>query len=602
MTQNQSYLRLRRVFLLCLAFCASLTVFGATGAAAETDYYDNWGSPGTADGQFDTPWDVAAAANGDMYFADRGNYRIQRFSAEAEFLGKWGSMGTGNGQFTDLVAVAVGPGGKVFALDAREGGSGFRVQRFDADGSFEAGWGTAEGSALGEFDEPVDIAVGPSGRVYVLDAGNHRVQSFDADGGNPAAWGTVGNGGEGQFADPVGIAVDATSGEVYVADDGGTPQVQIFSASGDFIRQWGTTGAEPGQLPPHGLVAIAVAPDGDVYTRELQSYEAGANRFQRFTAAGEFVAAQYMSGLVDPHGFAVSADVLLAPDTLDSKALAIYLRRAFASLLAPYLPVGVGQKTVFQATSMAPFGRAVEHEWDLDGDGIYELDTGAFPEAHHVYTQAGRYTARLRVTSELGGVDSDQREVEVVVPPAEGPVGISINDGARYTRDPNVTLTVRWPQWSEFLTIANDGGFAPATTLPVGEKISWRLDTGGPAQRPRTIYVRFQRFGVEEEVTYTDDIYLDTGKPTIRVTAVPFRRGPSKLRLKASDEVSGVTSMQVMRKGKQQDWQPFKQSLRLRGSTKKIRVRVPGRGGQLLALGAGAALAAPALRRLSDRL
>jgi len=574
MNQTQSYLTPYRFLLLCLAFCAAIAAFGATGAAAETSYYGSWGTAGTDDGQFDTPWDAAAAPNGDVYFADRGNYRIQWFSAEGQFLGKWGSMGTGNGQFTELVAVAVGPDGKVFALDSRGGDGGFRVQRFDADGSFEAGWGTAEGSALGEFKEPVDIAVGPSGRVYVLDAGNHRVQSFDADGSKAAAWGTFGNGGEGQFADPVGIAVDATSGEVYVADEGGTPQVQVFSAGGDFVRQWGTTGGELGQLPPHGVVAIAVGPEGDVYTRELQSYEAGATRFQRFTPAGEFVAVQYMNGLVDSHGFAVSADVLLAPDTLDSQIPVIYLRRAFVSLLAPYLPVGVGQKTVFQATSSAPFGRQVKHEWDLDGDGVYELNTGTFPEAHHVYSQAGHYTARLRVTSELGGTDSDQRPVEVVVPPAEGPVGVSINEGARYTRDPNVTLTVRWPQWSEFATIANDGGFIPATTLPVGEKISWRLDTGGPPQRPRTIYVRFQRFGVEEATTYLDDIYLDMIKPKIRVAEIPFSDGPPKLRLRANDEVSGVASMQLMRKGKPQGWQPFKKSLRLGGSAHGLRVRV----------------------------
>lgn len=579
MTQNQSYLELRRIQLLCLAFCALLCAFGTAAAAAETPYYGSWGGPGNGDGQFDDPWDAAVAPSGDVYFADRGNYRIQQVSGEGQFVGKWGSMGTGDGQFTDLAAVAVGPDGDVFALDRRGDGSGFRVQRFDSDGSFEAGWGTAAGSALGEFDEPVDIAVGPSGRVYVLEAGNHRVQSFDSDGSDPAAWGTVGNGGEGEFAEPVGIAVDPASGDVYVADDGGTPQVQAFSTSGAFLHQWGTAGSGDGQFPPNGLIAVAVGAGGDVYTRELMPYEVGANRFQRFTAAGGFVAAQTLSGAAEPRGFALGSDVLVAPDTLAGQALVIHLRRAFASLLAPYLPVGVDEKTVFQATSHAPFGRAVRHEWDLDGDGAYELDTGAVPAAHHVYSRVGRYTARLRVTSELGGVDTNEREVQVVVPPPSGPVGVSINGGARYTRDPNVTVTVRWPRWVDWLRIADDGGFSPSTTLAVQRKISWRLDTGGPQRRPRTIYVRFGKSSFEEETTYTDEIYLDLVKPTIRVTEVPVESGPPQLRLRARDKVSGVASMQLKRKGKKQRWRSFKKSLRPGGSVEGLRVRVKDKAG-----------------------
>ena len=580
MNRNQSYLKLPPVLpLLCLAFCAALFAYGAASAAAETPYYGSWGGPGNGDGQFDNPWDAAVAPGGGVYVADRGNHRIQRLSGNGQFVSKWGSMGIGDGQFTDLVAVAVGPDGDVFALDRRDGGSGFRIQRFDSDGTFEAGWGTATGSALGELDEPVDIAVGPSGRVYVLEAGNHRVQSFDSDGSDPAAWGTVGNGGEGELAEPVGIAVDPTSGDVYVADNGGTPQVQAFSASGAFLRQWGTAGNGDGQFPPHGLIGVAVAPDGDVYTRELMPYEVGANRFQRFTATGNFVAAQRFSGAAGPRGFSLGTEVLVAPDTLTGQALVIHLRRAFASLLAPYMSVGVGEKTVFQATSHAPFGRSVRHEWDLDGDGVYELDTGAVPVAHHVYSQVGRYTARLRVTSELGGADTNEREVRVVVPPSPGPLGVSINGGARYTRDPDVTVTVRWPRWVTWLRIANDGGFSPSATMAVERKISWRLDTGGAQRRPRTIYVRFGQLDFEEEATYTDDIYLDLVKPTIRVTAVPVESGPPQLRLRARDKVSGVASMQLKRNGKKQGWRPFKKSLRLSGSAAGLRVRVKDKAG-----------------------
>lgn len=586
MTKNQSYLKLRRVLLACLALCASVAVFGPATSAAEMMTVPTWGSPGNGDGQLDTPMDVAVAPGpeGEVYVVDRGNFRIQRFSPAGEYLGKWGSAGTGDGEFGEgLVAAAVAPDGKVFVLDDRGDGSGFRVQRFDADGTFELGWGSAEGSALGEFDEPRDIAVGPGGRVYVVEAGNHRVQSFDPDGSDPAAWGSLGNGG-GSFADPVGIAVDQDSGEVYVADGGATPQVQVFSAAGVFLREWGATGRQEGQLPAHGLVAIAVGSEGDVYTKEHEAGDNGIDRVQRFTADGGFVAQQTWHAFTDPHGLAVGGDSVYAVDTGGGRVIVFGLNSPYASMLGPIAEVGAGQRVVFQSTSSVPLGQIVRHEWDLDGDGVYELDTGELPEAKHVYSQVGRYRPSLRVTSDRGGTAVDSREVDVVVPSPPGRAGVSINGGARYTRNPNVTVTVRWPLFSQHLTIANDGGFSPASTMPVAEKISWRLDTGGPQRRPRTIYVRFGRLGYEEEVTYTDDIYLDLVKPSVRVVAVPFKGGnKSRLRLIARDKVSGVASMQLMRKGKRQGWRPFSKSLRPRGAVRRLRVRVRDRAGNLSA-------------------
>lgn len=574
MNENPPYLMLRPVLLLCLALFVSMAAFGAAQAAAEPIV---WGSPGNGNGQFDTPMDVAVASGpeGDVYAVDRGNFRIQRFSADGEYLGQWGSPGTGDGQLSaGVVAVAVAPDGKVFVLDDRGSGSGFRVQRFDADGTFELGWGSAEGSALGQFDEPRDIAVGPGGRVYVAEAGNHRVQSFDPDGSDPAAWGSPGNGG-GNFADPVGIAVDQDSGDVYVADGGATPQIQVFSASGAFLREWGATGNGDGQLAAHGLIAIAID-DGDLYTRE--SLEWG-DRFQRFDLDGDFISRQYWNVYTGAHGLAVSGSHLYAPDTGDGTVHVWDLSRPTSSMLGPIAEVGVEQPVTFQSTSWVPLGEIVKHEWDLDGDGVYEQDSGASPEARHVYSQVGTYTARLRVTSDRGGTDVDTREVQVVVWPQPGPVGVTINNGARYTRDPDVTVSVRWPIFSTFLRISDDGGFHSSTTLPVASTFQWRLDSGGPQRRPRTIYVRFGRFGFEDATPYTDDIYLDLVKPTVQVIEVPVEGGPNRLELNAHDKVSGVAGMQLMRKGKKQGWRRFSSSLRLRGSAKGLRVRVRDRAG-----------------------
>jgi DNA-binding beta-propeller fold protein YncE len=298
-----------------LAVAALAAGFGIAGAGyGTTGAYSSgvvaWDEEGSGDGQFAQPSDVAVAPSGDVYVADRGNNRIQRFSFAGDYLGQWGSLGTDPGQFgNDLVAVAVAPSGAVFALDAA-GGSGFRIQRFDADGTFEAGWGTTDGAALGQFDEPSDIAVGPNGRVYVAERGNRRVQSFKPDGSSPSAWGGVGSGGEGKFSEPVGIAVDPANGTVYVADAGGGVHVQAFSASGEFRRQWGPTGSGEGQFPFHSLIAIAVGSEGDIYTRESRDLDNGGDRFTRFSSTGRFVGRAAWLRSTAPHGLAVSEDSL----------------------------------------------------------------------------------------------------------------------------------------------------------------------------------------------------------------------------------------------------------------------------------------------------
>ena len=61
-----------------------------------------WGSAGSGNGQFSIytgPWDVAVDGSGNVYVADTGNHRIQKFDANGTFLTTWGSYGSGNGQF-----------------------------------------------------------------------------------------------------------------------------------------------------------------------------------------------------------------------------------------------------------------------------------------------------------------------------------------------------------------------------------------------------------------------------------------------------------------------------------------------------------------------
>ena len=115
-----------------------------------------WGSSGSENGQFITPWGVAVDPSGNVYVADNQNNRVQKFTSDGKFITKWGSVGSGDGQFTNPQGVAVDSSGNVFVTDVGNN----RVQKFTSDGKFITKW------RAGQVSYPGGVAVDHSGQVY----------------------------------------------------------------------------------------------------------------------------------------------------------------------------------------------------------------------------------------------------------------------------------------------------------------------------------------------------------------------------------------------------------------------------------------------------
>ena len=64
------------------------------------EYVRQFGSEGTAEGQFEGIRGIAANKEGDIYVSDHGNDRVQEFSPAGAFIRKFGSAGTSAGQFS----------------------------------------------------------------------------------------------------------------------------------------------------------------------------------------------------------------------------------------------------------------------------------------------------------------------------------------------------------------------------------------------------------------------------------------------------------------------------------------------------------------------
>ena len=122
---------------------------------------------------------MATDENGNVYVADAGNHRIQKFDASGTFLIAWGSRGCCYGYFEDPTGVATDGRGHVFVADYNDthpDANDNRIQMFDANGTFLTAWGST-GRGDGQFAAPLGVAADGSGNVYVLDVA-HGIQKF----------------------------------------------------------------------------------------------------------------------------------------------------------------------------------------------------------------------------------------------------------------------------------------------------------------------------------------------------------------------------------------------------------------------------------------
>jgi DNA-binding beta-propeller fold protein YncE len=224
-----------------------------------------WGSQGQGEGQFFNPKAIALDAQGNVYVADSGNNRIQKFDSNGTFLMQFGTAGSGSGQFQEPWGIAIDSQDSIYVADTWN----HRIQKFDASGKFVTQWGDGlidTGGRLekeGMFYGPRAMVIDAAGNLYIADTGNKRVQKFDPDGKFLAQFGGIGS-LDGQFMEPVGLAIDR-QGNFYVADTW-NHRVQKFDPKFNFIAQWSSHGW--GTQSVTNKPYIAVAPDGRVYVTD----------------------------------------------------------------------------------------------------------------------------------------------------------------------------------------------------------------------------------------------------------------------------------------------------------------------------------------------
>src|SRR5207249_59260 len=93
------------------------------------------GKYGTDNAHFGYPESVALDNSGNIYVADRGNDRVQKFSSSEKYiftLGVSGKSGTDNSHFNTPVSVALDSSGNIYVADTYN----HRIQKFSSSGTY----------------------------------------------------------------------------------------------------------------------------------------------------------------------------------------------------------------------------------------------------------------------------------------------------------------------------------------------------------------------------------------------------------------------------------------------------------------------------------
>ena len=175
------------------------------------------------------------------------HHEIQKISMGGKYITSVGKQGSGL-EFNGPCCIIISPiTGHIYIADYYN----HRIQVLNPDLTFSHNFGT-KGSAEGQFNCPVDVAIDRRGLVYVTDTYNHRIQKLTPNGQFLSQFGTKGS-GPGQLMCPSGIVIDDDNNLIYITECG-NHRISIFTTDGKFVRSFGEQGSSVDQFnSPYGI-------------------------------------------------------------------------------------------------------------------------------------------------------------------------------------------------------------------------------------------------------------------------------------------------------------------------------------------------------------
>ena len=223
----------KTVFVLFAVFFFT-NVFGQE---AVSDYQVKplyvFGEKGNQTGQFINPQGISIDPEGNIYIADTGNNRIQKFTPNGKFIQSVGGFGWESEQFNRPVDICAINGLDVFVADYEN----LRIERYDRDLNRISSFYSQEiWDEKFQFGFPMSVTISKHGELFIIDKENLRILKIDSFGEPAESFGDF-DSGSGRLESPYQLAINGK--DILAVSDNASNRIVFFDYFGNYLLESG---------------------------------------------------------------------------------------------------------------------------------------------------------------------------------------------------------------------------------------------------------------------------------------------------------------------------------------------------------------------------
>jgi YD repeat-containing protein len=181
--------------------------------------------------------------------------------------------------------------------------------------------------------------------------------------------------------------------------------------------------ATPGTVAKNATVGLDATASAATTGRTITAYAwdlDGNGSFETDTGTTPTASASFAAAGTKTIGLQVTDSA--ADVTTTTRTVTVTNVLPTATFIVSNASPAIGQTVNFDATGSADSDGAVtSFQWDLDGNGTFETNTGTTPTTSKAYTSGGAVSVKLRVTDNEGGTTDLAKTVTVPSPPSSTP-------------------------------------------------------------------------------------------------------------------------------------------------------------------------------------
>jgi len=283
------------IFLLCFFFKVS-----AQEKHITYRFLFSIGEKGDRPGQFNHPLAVASDAPGNIYVADTGNNRLQKFDNSGKLLSFIGGFGWDKEQFQSPVDIFVYNSLDIYLADFENS----RIERYDKDLNWITSYYSNDNwESKFQFEFPRSVFMSLHGDFFIVDSQNNRITKLNASFEPELTFGDF-DWGQGVLDEPSHIYV--TNDDIIYVSDSAAGKIRVYDYYGNFLNNIGkgvlrspkglcvtTEGhifiadSELNQVvvfDKEGRVLLHLGSSGDKFGAFMEPYDVDVNRDRLYVA------------------------------------------------------------------------------------------------------------------------------------------------------------------------------------------------------------------------------------------------------------------------------------------------------------------------------